>query len=140
MDDVAAEWVVVPHRVIYGDTDAMGIVYYGTWMRFLELGRNEYLRARGGSYREMEAQGWRLPVTEVSARYHLPGRYDDLLQVATRIDAVGRVQLRFGYRVTRASDGALLVTGWTVHACLEASSGKVRRLPPEVLGWVPRPG
>lgn len=130
-------WVEVVHRVIYGDTDAMGIVYYGTWLRFLERGRNEYLRARGGNYRQMEASGWRLPVTEVGVRYHLPGRYDDELAIATRIEEVGRVTIRFGYRVTRVGDPQLLVSGFTVHACVEAASGKARRIPPELLAWLP---
>ena len=130
-------WVIVPHRVIYGDTDAMGIVYYGTWLRFLERGRNEYLRARGGNYRHMEASGYRLPVTEVGVRYHSPGRYDDELSIATRIEELGRVTLRFAYRVTRAGEEPLLVSGFTVHACVSAATGKACRFPPEVLAWLP---
>lgn len=132
-------WVVVPHRVLYGDTDAMGIVYYGTWLRFLELGRNEYLRARGGSYREMEARGFRLPVAEVQVRYRAPARYDDELLVATRVDEVRRVSVRFAYEVRRRGEEPLLVTGWSVHACVDAATLKPVPLPPEVTAWLPSP-
>lgn len=129
-------WVVHRHRVIYGDTDAMGIVYYGNYLRFFEVGRAELVRARGGTYRGMEEDGLGLPVTEVGCRYHHPARYDDVLEIATRVDEVGRVVLRFEYRITRARDGALLTTGFTRHACVELATGKVARLPDAVRAWL----
>lgn len=133
---VEGEWVVVPQRVLMADTDAMGIVYYGSYLRFLEAGRNELIRCRGGTYREVEARGFQLPVTEAGVKYHRPGRYDDDLEVWTRVEELGRVRLRFAYRVVRAGDGELLAEGFTTHACLEAATGKVVRIPADVRGWV----
>jgi acyl-CoA thioester hydrolase len=118
-------------RVIYGDTDQMGVVYYANYLRFFEAGRNELLRERGARYRDVEVeQGIHLPVVQAHVDYRAPARYDDLLSVETRIGAVGRASLRFDYRVLR--EGTLLAEGHTVHACLD-HTGKVRRLPPEVM-------
>jgi acyl-CoA thioester hydrolase len=121
--------VVAPYRVIYGDTDAMGVVYHATYLRFMEMGRTEYLRACGGNYRDVEAAGFWLPVTEVKARYRAPARFDDLLDVATCIEAVHHVTLRFSYRITRQRDGSLILDGSSKHACLDAATGKPTRLP-----------
>jgi acyl-CoA thioester hydrolase len=115
-------------RVIYGDTDQMGIVYYANYLRFFEAGRTEFIRAKGLRYRDFEAsyQLW-LPVTEANVRYLQPARYDDLLRVETSLEELRRVSATFGYRLLR-EDGTLLVTGRTVHACIDLQ-GKLRRLP-----------
>ena len=123
--------VVVTHRVIYGDTDAMGIVYYGNYMRFLEIGRTEYLRAGGRSYKEVEDAGYAIPVAEVGLRYMAPARYDDLLEIATHLEKLSGASIRFGYRIT--CEGELLAKGFTRHACVDRSKGRAVRLPPEVI-------
>ena len=118
-------------RVIYGDTDQMGVVYYANYLRFFEAGRTEFLRAKGLRYREIEERlRIQLPVTEAGVSYRAPARYDDLLTVETTLDDVRRVSARFGYRVHR--DGELLATGHTVHACL-GMDGRVQRMPGEML-------
>lgn len=118
-------------RVIYGDTDQMGVVYYANYLRYFEVGRNEYMRACGLRYRDFEATfSLRLPVVEASVSYRQPARYDDLVTVETSIVEAGRASARFGYRLVR--DGELLVTGHTVHACIDLE-GKVRRMPRELL-------
>ena len=84
-------------RVIYGDTDQMGVVYYANYLRYFEAGRNEFIRAKGLRYRDFEATySLRLPVTEASVRYQAPARYDDLLRLETSLeDAASRLgQLR----------------------------------------------
>jgi acyl-CoA thioester hydrolase len=114
-------------RVIYGDTDQMGFVYYANYLRFFESGRNEYLRAKGVPYREVEAElGVRLPVVEATVQYKQPARYDDLLVVETVLAQVRRASARFEYRVLRGDE--LLVTGHTVHACI-GFDGAIQRLP-----------
>lgn len=133
MSEPRADEVVVRHRVIYGDTDAMGVVYYGTYLRFLEIGRAELLRARGKSYREVEEQGYLFPVAEVKVRYTAPARYDDLLEIATRVGEVTRASVRFDYRITRAADGLAIAEGHTVHPCLSLETRRVIRLPPELV-------
>ena len=64
-------------RVIYGDTDQMGVVYYANYLRYFEFARSELLRAHGRSYRDMEAEGLSLPVVEATCRYVAPARYED---------------------------------------------------------------
>ena len=103
-------------RVIYGDTDAAGIVYYGNYLRWFEIGRAELMRQKGFSYRDvMERDGVLLPVIEAGATYHASARYDDVLRIHAGIREVKGVRLTFGYRIER-EDGAVLVTGHTVHA------------------------
>ena len=119
-------------RVIYGDSDQMGVVYYANYLRFFEAGRNEFIRAKGLRYRDFEAR-YRLvlPVAEASVKYLAPARYDDLLTVEVSLAEARRASARFEYRVVR-DDGALLATGHTVHACVDRD-GKVRRLPAELV-------
>jgi acyl-CoA thioester hydrolase len=125
-------------RVAYADTDKMGVVYYGNYLRWFEVARAEYLRVRGKSYRELEEDGIHLPVIEAYSRYREPARYDDELSIAALPHEVGPVRLRFGYRVLRLSDGALLAEGHTVHACT-GPGGRPRRVPPELKALLLRP-
>ena len=122
-------------RVIYGDTDQMGVVYYANYFRFFEAARAEFLRALGGDYRTMEAGGALLPVIEATCQYKAPARYDDILRIETRITEVKRVTFTFSYVVVRDGDGQLLSTGKTVHACVNRE-GKPRRLPEQIASWV----
>lgn len=115
-------------RVIYGDTDQMGVVYYANYFRYFEFGRSEYFRALGGSYSEVEREGTRLPVVEANCHYKAPARYDDVVLIRTRVDEVRRASLRFTYEVVREQDVQLLVTGQTVHACVN-HEGKPVRMP-----------
>jgi acyl-CoA thioester hydrolase len=125
--------VVIPAhcRVIYGDTDTMGVVYYANYLRFFELGRNEYMRARGLTYREVEAQGVQLPVTEARCRYRKPARYDDLLTVETRVARARGARVVFAYSI-RDQGGELLAEGETEHAAV-GPGGRPQRLSAEVL-------
>jgi len=117
-------------RVIYGDTDQMGVVYYANYLRYFEAGRNEFIRAKGLRYRDFEARfGLVLPVAEAGVKYLSPARYDDLLAVETSLAELGRASARFEYRLLR--DGAALATGFTVHACVDGG-GRIRRLPEEL--------
>jgi acyl-CoA thioester hydrolase len=117
-------------RVIYADTDQMGMVYYGTYLRYFEVARNEYLRAAGASYRAFSAaSGLHLPVVEAHAKYHRLAQYDDELVISTALGGPGRVSVRFDYQIHRAGDGELVASGWTVHACINAE-GRVVRIPP----------
>ncbi|GAB4247170.1 MAG: thioesterase family protein [Deferrisoma sp.] len=119
------------YRVIYGDTDTMGVVYYGTYLRLFEIGRNEYMRARGLTYREVEERGIQLPVTEARCRYLRPARYDDLLTIATRVTQARGARVRFDYEI-RSDDGTLLAQGHTEHGAV-GPRGRPVRLPPDVL-------
>ena len=102
-------------RVIFGDTDAAGIVYYGNYLRWFEVGRAELMRRKGYSYLVTMEGGVQLPVIEAGARYHASARYDDVLRILAEIREFQGVRLTFGYRIER-DDGTSLVTGHTVHA------------------------
>jgi acyl-CoA thioester hydrolase len=117
-------------RVRYADSDQMGVSYYANYLVWFEVGRTEWLRARGCTYREWEARGFFLPVTEAYCRYHAPSRYDDRLYVITRLGALARVSLRFDYRVLH-EDGRLTATGHTEHCFLSRDGRPVR--PPQDL-------
>jgi acyl-CoA thioester hydrolase len=119
-------------RVFYGDTDQMGVAYYANYLRWFEMARNEYLRAAGCTYHRLESEGVILPVVEASCRYFSPARYDDLLELVAWIGEVGRVRVRFEYRVIRQGDAEPLAAGHTVHACLAPDSAP-RRLPSSLL-------
>ena|SRR5579859_3422714 len=120
-------------RVIYGDTDMMGIAYYANYLRWFEAGRNELIRAQGMTYRELEERGLILPVVEAHVRYLKPARYDDELEVVTTVGETGRVRLEFLYEVRRGTPAELVATGSTVHACLLREGMKPARLPDDVL-------
>jgi acyl-CoA thioester hydrolase len=114
-------------RVIYGDTDQMGVVYYGNYLRYFEASRNEWLRAKGACWRDIEAaHAVYLPVAEAKVSYKRPARYDDLIVVETKLGDLGKVSLRFDYRIVRGDD--LLVIGHTIHACVSRDGG-IREFP-----------
>ncbi len=116
-------------RVLYGDTDQMGIVYYANYLRYFEAGRGELLRAHGHHYRDVERAGFRLPVVEASLRYRKPAGYDDVLVVETSVVEAKGASVRFSYRVRRGDEE--LVTGETRHACVDVN-GRPTRLPPHL--------
>lgn len=124
------------YRVIYGDTDQMGVVYYANYLAFFERGRCEYMRERAFDYGAFEQQGFILPVTEAALKYRQPARFDDLLVIETTMTAASRITASFGYRVLRDADGALLVEGSTSHACL-TRAGRPVRWPESIRSLIP---
>lgn len=126
-------------RVLYGDTDAGGVVYNANYLRYFEFGRTEMMRERVCSYREIEELGFVLPVTECWARYKAPAFYDDLLTVETEVTELSKLKCKFSYRILRESADApkpkLLVKGYTVHAAV-TREGKLTRLPEEIINKI----
>ena len=115
-------------RVRYAETDKMGVVYYANYLVWFEVARADLLRSLGWSYREMEAEGFSLPVIEARCVYHASAKYDDEVEVRTTGAMLSPVRVQFTYQVVRASDSATLATGVTVHATLDRA-GRPRRLP-----------
>ncbi|MGZ8427886.1 MAG: acyl-CoA thioesterase [Candidatus Deferrimicrobiaceae bacterium] len=114
-------------RVLFADTDAMGIVYYANYLKWFEAGRVELMRSMGMAYRELTGIGVHLPVTEATVRYLSPARYDDRLAIRAEVRGFRRASITFGYRIER-EDGTLLADGSTVHAFTDGD-GKVVRVP-----------
>ena len=112
--------------VRYADTDQMGFAYYANYLAWFEVARTEWLRARGRSYRSIEADGYRLPVTEAYCRYIASARYDDRLRLWSWVAELGRATLRFEYVIERVEDGARIATGYTRHCFLGKDDRPVR--------------
>ena len=125
------------YRVIYGDTDAGGLIYNANYLRFMEMGRTELMRSHNLPYSTMEQEGLILPVTECYLRYKASGRYDDLISIATSLAELTRHTVRFHYRISRQLDGKeqLLVKGFTKHACTDRQ-GRLMPFPETVLAQI----
>jgi acyl-CoA thioester hydrolase len=114
-------------RVIFGDTDQMGVVYYANYLRYFEAARAALLRDRGLSGRDLDQLGVGFPVAEARCRYRRPARYEDLLAVHIEVSELGHARVSFSYRVMRGEE--LIADGGTVHACVDHRSGRPCRIP-----------
>ena len=128
-EPIYGEWHETLVRVRYSETDKMGIVYYANYLVWFEIGRAEFCRARGFSYRDMEENDDAfLVVAESYSRYKAPAYYDDELLVRTHITELRRRSLRFGYEIVRVSDDLVIAEGETGHVVTD-STGRVRSFP-----------
>jgi len=118
-------------RVRYAETDQMGVAWHGEYLAWFEVGRTDLLRGCGCTYGELEAQGLRLPVIEVQARYLRPALYDDVLEIHTRLTDVGGARVSFDYEVHREGTDGPLATGSTSHAAIDLR-GRPRRIPEDL--------
>jgi acyl-CoA thioester hydrolase len=118
-------------RVRYADTDQMGVTYHANYLVWFEVARTDWLRHHGWTYRDMEREGFRLPVIDVHCRYHSPARYDDDIDIYARASLVSPARIRFDYDMRIAADGTLVATGHTEHAVLGAG-GRPCRVPDRV--------
>jgi acyl-CoA thioester hydrolase len=105
----------------------MGIVYHGNYLPWFEVGRTTLLRENGFPYRELEADGYFLPVIELGVKYQRPARYDDTLTIVTRLTERPVLRIRLEYEVCRGEE--LLVTGFTVHTFINKAGEPVRPPP-----------
>lgn len=111
-------------KVLYADTDSMGIVYYAIYLRWFEIGRAELLRKSNLVYKEMNDIGVHLPVIETGCRYLRPAKYDDEIRIFSSIGHIKRARIRFEYRIE--SGGEILTTGFTEHAFTDRTGKPVR--------------
>ena len=123
-------------RVRYAETDRMGVVYYANYFVWFEVGRTDWLRQTGWTYREMERDGISLPVIEAQCEYRQPARYDDEIEIATNGTLVTPVRVRFDYALSRAGDDTAIAAGHTVHAAVDPD-GRPFRLPDRVREMFP---
>ena len=115
-------------RVIFGDTDQMGVVYYANYLRFFESARAAYWRGLGKSYKDLEAAQIALPVIEAHCNYKKPSHYEDVLEVDVEVGELRAASLRFVYVIRRGSD--VIAEGHTRHAVI-GPTGRPRALPDE---------
>ena len=120
-------------RARYAETDAMGVVHHASYIVWLEQGRTELLRALGVPYRELEATGFFVVLSDLRVRYHAAARYDDLVLLRVILDGRRSRQLSFAYELRLGATGALLVTARSEHIVVSRATGRPTRLPPELL-------
>lgn len=113
-----------PITVRYAETDMMGIVYHGNYLPWFEVGRTTLLKECGLPYKDLEAQGYRLPVIELGTKFFKPALYDDTVTVITRLKERPLLRIRLEYEVRRGEE--LLVTGFTTHAFINHAGEPVR--------------
>ena len=118
-------------RVRYAETDQMGVVYHGNYAQYFEMGRVEWLRNMGLSYKWMEENGVMLPVVSLSMDYKKPARYDDLLTVKTTLRSQTSVKIEFDYEIYNENQ-ELLTTGYSMLVFVDMKTGKPM-LPPEYI-------
>ncbi len=120
-------------RVRYSETDQMGIAYYANYLAWFEVGRTEWCRSTGFTYRDLEAnEGIYLMVADAHCRYKAPAKYDDVLIIRTRVQSFKRRLIVFAYEICSQATGQLLATGETTHTITDRD-GHLRSLPPKYL-------
>ncbi|WKK65035.1 acyl-CoA thioesterase [Lutimonas zeaxanthinifaciens] len=122
-------------RVRYGETDQMGYVYYGNYAQFFEVGRVEWLRALGVSYKSLEESGIMLPVRELNINYLKPAKYDDLLTITTILSKKPLVKIEFDFEVQNEQN-ELLTTGYASLVFMDMKKSKPIRAPKELLDQI----
>ena len=100
-------------RVPYADTDQMGVVYYANYLVYFEQARTEWLRSLGITYKQLESDGYYLPVSECSIKYHSSARYDDLLTICTTLTKIGAASIVINYDIL--CDNKKIAAGLTIH-------------------------
>lgn len=113
--------------VRYAETDMMGIVYHANYLPWFEIGRTTLLKEQGLPYRQLEADGYRLPVLEISAKYLRPAVYDDTLTIVTTLREKPLLRIQLNYEVKRGDE--LLATGQSLHAFIDLQGRPVRPPP-----------
>ena len=119
-------------RVIYADTDAMGIVYHANYIKWFEIGRGELLRQLGIPYAVIDHMGYDLPLTEVSCHFRSPARYDQILLLETEMVDLRGASIKFSYVIWDELREKVIVEGESLQACLN-KQGRVVRFPLEIV-------
>ena len=120
----------VEFRVRYPETDQMGVVYHANYLHWCDIGRTEYLRARGATYADLERTGMLLAVSQATLRYHASARYDQMVRVETTLRDVRSRALTFDYVIVDAATGTRFVSASTVLVSLD-TAGRPVQLPLE---------
>jgi acyl-CoA thioester hydrolase len=121
--------VITTTRVRYPEVDRMSVAHHAVYPVWFEMGRTELMREAGAPYGELEdEQGLLFPVVELGVRFRAPARYDDELEIGTRLAELAGAHVRFHYRIVRRGSPALLAEGFTVHGAV-GGNGRPRRIP-----------
>lgn len=126
----------IQFRVRYGETDQMGVVYHGNYAQYFEMGRTEWLRKFGFSYKQMEADGIMLPVISLTVKFKKPARYDDLIKVKTEVVKKPSARIEFTYEISNDAD-EILTTGTSELVFMDIAKNRPTRCPKYILDQLP---
>lgn len=132
--DVGAGSVSHVFRARYGETDAMGIVHHSSYVLWMEMGRTEFMRFFGFTYRQLEEMGVLMPVLEINVRYRQAAYYDDELRISTWLVELNRTRIKLAYRITRLSDERLLTEAYSLHT-FAGTDGRPLRITHHPEAW-----
>ena len=127
--------VVVRERVLFVETDLMGVVHHSNYLRYFEVGRTSLMRDLAYPYKEIEDSGYVYPIYDMGVSFHQPLYYDDVMYIHTRPVNLERVRLQFDYLITHAEKGHIICTGFTKHCALNLSGTPVAVDPKTVQLW-----
>ncbi len=119
-------------RVRYGETDQMGVVYHGSYVPYFEIGRVEWLRNKGVSYKSLEESGIALPIVSMHLNYKMPARYDDILTINTKLRRYSGVKIEFDCEI-RNEKQELLTTAHFILVFVDLKKGKPVEPPKYIL-------
>ncbi|TBV26963.1 MULTISPECIES: acyl-CoA thioesterase [Flavobacteriaceae] len=119
-------------RVRYGETDQMGVVYHGNYAQYFEIGRTEWLRKLGVTYKQMEEDGVMLPVISLNVKFKKSAYYDDVIKVITKLKKMPTATIEFDYEILN-SKNEILTTGNTVLAFIDINKNRPTRCPKYIL-------
>jgi len=119
-------------RVRYGETDQMGVVYHGNYIPYIEIGRTEWLRKLGTSYKEMEENGVMLPVVAINLRYRKSAVYDEIIKIETILKKIPTASIEFDFIISN-SKGEVLTTGNSILAFIDSKTNRPMRCPKYIL-------
>jgi len=122
-------------RVRYGETDQMGVVYHGNYALYLEMGRIEWLRKLGVSYKSMEENGIMLPVVSLNINYKKPAGYDDVINVKTQLKNRPSAKIEFEYEITN-KNGEILTTASTILVFVDMKTGRPVKAPKYIMDLI----
>jgi len=119
-------------RIRYGETDQMGIVYHGNYAQYFEIGRTEWLRNLGITYKQMEEDGIKLPVISLVVNFKKSVCYDDVIKVKTTLKKIPTASIEFDYQIEN-ENGEIVTTGNTVLAFIDINRNRPTRCPQHIL-------
>ena len=127
-------------QVRYAETDMMGIVYHGNYLPWFEVARTTLLKERGVSYRQLETDGFRLPVIEAGMKFLRPALYDDTVTVVATLKERPSLRIRIDYEVFGPETAEPIAIGYTIHGFVNATTGRPTRAPAQFLEAVEEAG
>lgn len=122
----------IDFRIRYGETDQMGVVYHGNYAQYFEIGRTEWLRNLGITYKQMEEEGIKLPVISLMVNFKKSACYDDIIKVKTTLKKMPTASIEFDYEIVNEM-GEILTTGNTVLAFIDINRNRPTRCPRYIL-------